>query len=421
MIDSEFAGTARHLASRLMSLARFSSTGAPAWDGDDVDPVRSQQQGRPALVHGPLDDGLLTGRAGIAVALAACSRLPGGSSAWSMVARQTMHSLLGNRPRLQLGGLGWQSGALGVARAARLVGELTGDATLNSAGREFAAQAVHALWDDIALCPPYADMLDGEAGHLAAVLAADLPIAAEPTRRAVAGQLVSQIADRATRDARGARWAMAGFAPSVVGLAHGGSGITLALSAAQASGIDSEGLIGDALRWEDGHYEASRGGWPDLRVHGRPAGLAWCHGAPGVGIAAAYRSTTIGDAFAEISYARARLAASAHRPNGSAFDGTMCHGLTGVVELHLAGAEAWPSAATQHLRAARMVARHLTRAGSSARPGWTCGVSGGRTPNVLVGLAGVAITLVRCHDPAIMPSLAHPGRPALAAQSVKRN
>ena len=421
MIDSEFAGTARHLASRLMSLAKCSSTGAPAWDGDDVDPVRFEQQGRPALVRGPLDDGLLTGRAGIAVALAACYRLPGGSSAWSMLACQTMHSILDNRPALQPGRLGWQSGALGIARAAKLVGDLAGDATLLSAGRDYAATAVQALRNNIALCPSHADLLDGEAGHLAAVLGADLPATVEPARQVVARQLVAQLAERPIRDARGARWAMAGFAPSVVGLAHGGSGIALALSAAQASGIDSDGLIGDALRWEDGHYEASRGGGPDWRVHGRPAGFAWCHGAPGVGIAAAYRSTTIADPFAEISYARAKLAAAAHRPGGSAFDGTMCHGLTGVVELHLAGAEAWPSAATQHLRSARTVARYLTRAGSSGRPGWTCGVSGGRTPNVLVGLAGVALTLVRCHDPAIVPSLAHPGLPAVAAYSVKRN
>jgi lantibiotic modifying enzyme len=421
MIDSEFAASARHLASRLMSLARFSSTGGPTWDGDDVDPVHSEQQGRPVLLHGALDDGLLTGRAGIAVALAACSRLPGGSSAWSMLARQTMHSLLGNRPALQPGGLGWQSGVLGIARAAKLVGELTGDPSLLSAGKEAAAWAIRALGDDIALCPPYADLLDGEAGHLTAVLAAELPDAAEPVRREVARRLVAQIAGRATRDARGASWAMAGIAPSVVGLAHGGSGIALALSAAQASGLAVNGLIGDALRWEDGHYAASRGGWPDLRVSERPAGLAWCHGAPGVGIAAAYRSAVIGDHFAEISYARARLAVAAHRPNGSAFDGTLCHGLSGVIELHLAGAEAWPSAAAEHVRSARMVARHLTRAASGGHPPWMCGVRGGRTPNVLVGLAGVALTLVRCHDPMVVPTLAHPGLPVAAAHSVKRS
>jgi lantibiotic modifying enzyme len=414
MNDSEFAATARHLASRLTLLAKF-GTGGPTWDGDDVDPVRSEQMGRPVLIHGSLDDGLLTGRAGIAVALAACSTLPGGSSAWSMLGRQTMHSSLENRPRLQPGVLGWQSGVLGIARAAKLVGELTDDPTLLSEGRDYAATAVQALQDNMALCPPYADLLDGEAGHLAAVLACDLPAAAEPARATVAHELVARIANRATRDARGAHWAMGGFGPSVVGLAHGGSGIALALSAAKASGLEVDGLIGEALRWEDGYYDASRGGWPDLRLNERPPALAWCHGALGVGVAAAYRSTLLGDPSAEIGYARARLAAAAHRPNGSSFDGTLCHGLAGAIELHLAGSEAWPSTAADHLRAARLVARHLTRAGSGGHPPWTCGVSSGRTPNILMGLAGVAMTLVRCHDPAIVSTLAHPGLPVAVA------
>jgi lantibiotic modifying enzyme len=195
----------------------------------------------------------------------------------------------------------------------------------------------------------------------------------------------------------------------------------LALSAAKASGIEVDGLIGDAQRWEDGYYDVSRGGWPDLRVSARPPALAWCHGAPGVGIAAAYRATLFGDELAEVTFARARLAAAAHRPNGAAFDGSMCHGLTGAVELHLAASAAWPSTSAEHLRSARLVARHLTRAGSGGHPPWTCGVSGGLTPNVLVGLAGIAITLVRCHDPSIVSTLAHPGLPASVAHSVKRN
>ena len=143
-------------------------------------------------------------------------------------------------------------------------------------------------------------------------------------------------------------------------------------------------------------------------------GLAWCHGAPGVGIAAAYRTLAGAPAGAELTFTRAsRMALAYGPPTGSApFDGTLCHGLTGLVELHLLGAEAWPTAGREHLANARTLARHLTRAGRSG-PGWVCGVRDGRTPNVLTGLAGVAYTLARCHDPALAPSLAHPGLPTL--------
>ncbi len=39
MIDTEFAAAARHLASRLYSLARFEAPGRPVWTGDDIDPT----------------------------------------------------------------------------------------------------------------------------------------------------------------------------------------------------------------------------------------------------------------------------------------------------------------------------------------------------------------------------------------------
>lgn len=416
--DTEFAATARHLASRLTSLAVFDARGRPTWTGDEVDPTQPPETDPPRLVHGPLDDGLLTGRTGIAVALAGCSTLPGASSGWSMLARRTLEAALAHRPTPAYGTLGWQSGDLGVARGAGLVGRLLGDESLVHAGRDLAGRAVEALYADPTLCPAYPDLLDGEAGHLAAVLAADLPGSAEDARRAVAADLIARLTAGAESGARGASWSMAGFAPSVVGLAHGGSGIALALTAAQAAGLRvDEGLVAAALRWEDGHYAADRGGWPDLRVDPPVPALAWCHGAPGVGIVAAARAMLVDDAATVITFTRATRAAAAHLPARTSFDGTQCHGLAGVVELHLAGAAAWPRAAGDHLRAARMVARHLTRAGQEQHPPWVCGVRGGRTPNVLTGVAGVALTVLRCHDPAIVPALTHPGPPARPASN----
>lgn len=413
MSDTEYAATARHLAARLTSLTVLDHEGRPSWTGDDIDPTQPPSTDPPRLTHGPLDDGLLTGRAGIAVALAGCADLPGGDVSWAELAHRTLQTILAERsagPGPAPGSLGWQSGDLGIARAASLVGGLLQDGSLVRAGQDLAVGAVRALRRSPSLCPPYPDLLDGEAGHLLAVLTADLPTTAESVRHEVATALVGRIEGRVRHEAQGASWLMAGYAPGVVGLAHGGSGIALALSAAAAAGIGvADALVADALRWEESHYVSEDGGWPDLRVPEPVPGLAWCHGAPGVGMSAALRSTWSEDPGAMITFTRASRAAAGHRPRGSAFDGTLCHGLTGVVELHLAGAEAWPEAAAEHLRAARVVARNLTRAGQDGRPLWTCGVVGGRTPNVLTGLAGVAITLLRCHDPSILPTVAVAG------------
>jgi len=426
MADTEYAAAARHLADRLQSLAAPGPDGAPVWSGDDVDPVRSSGQ-RVVLTHGRLDDGLLTGRTGIAAALALCARLPGGRPEWSDLASRAIRSAV--RDALEAapapGGLGWSSGWLGTARAADLVGGWSGDGALIGAGRSLAGRAVQALAGEPGWCPASPDLLDGWAGHLAALLAADLDPACEPTRHAVSAALLHRLltyADPTTPDGP-LRWPMAGSGPAVIGLAHGGSGITIALAGARAAGLPSspplDDLIARTRQWEDGHFRPDAGGWPDLRGEADVPGLAWCHGAPGVGIAAAWRTLAGSPAGAELTFTRAaRMVTTYGAPTGSApFDGTLCHGLTGLVELHLLGAEAWPAAGREHLATARTLARHLTRAGRSG-PGWVCGVRDGRTPNVLTGLAGVAYTLARCHDPALAPSLAHPGLPAAVPATV---
>ena len=422
--DTEYAAAARHLADRLQSLAAPGLDGAPVWSGDDIDPVHSTGQ-RVVLTHGRLDDGLLTGRTGIATALALCARLPGGRPAWSDLASRAVDSavLTALDAAPAPGGLGWSSGWLGTARAAGLVGRWTGDGGLIDAGRSLAGRAVRALADEPGWCPDDPDLLDGWAGHLAAVLAAELHPALEPTRRTAAAALLQRLLpygeDDPTVPDGPVSWPMAGTGPAVIGLAHGGSGITIALVGARAAGVAPddrlEALIARTLRWEDGHFRPEAGGWPDLRSDADAPGLAWCHGAPGVGIAAAYRTLAGAPVGAELTFTRAsRMALAYGQPAATApFDGTLCHGLTGLVELHLLGAEAWPAAGREHLANARTLARHLTRAGRSG-PGWVCGVRDGRTPNVLTGLAGVAYTLARCHDPALAPSLAHPGLPRRA-------
>lgn len=417
---SEYAAAALRLAARLATLAEPGPDGAPTWSGDDVDTARSTA-GQVVLEHGRLDDGLLTGRTGIATALAAAARLPGGRPEWQVVAVRAAESAvrLGDQATPAPGGLGWCSGWLGIARGAGLVATSTGDQELAAAARALAGRAVTALASDPGLCPDYPDLLDGLAGHLSAVLAAELDPAAEPARRLAATGLLARLV-RYVDDQHPTgplAWPMAGTGQPVIGLAHGGSGITVALAAAAAARVgtdtDLDDLIARTRRWEDSFFRAGPGGWPDLRAGLDVPGLAWCHGAPGVGVAAAARALAGYPDGTQETFARARSAVQTHgAPAGSApFDGTLCHGLAGLVELHLLGAEAWPAAGGEHLADARLLARRLTRAGRDGRPGWTCGVLGGRTPNVLTGLAGVAYTLARCHDPALAPSLAHPGLP----------
>lgn len=446
--DSEFARTARVLAARLISLARVDGQHEPRWSGDDVDPRSAPDlSSPPMLVHGPLDDGLLTGRAGIAVALSAASRLPGAPVDWAHLAVRTAAASV-RRSRSDLtahvppaGGIGWDSGPLGTARAATVVAGAHGAPGLAAASRHLAGLAVRRVVDRPDELPPFADLMGGLAGALAGVLSVPLDEEDEAVRADAVTLLVERIADLAVAGPIGHRWPMAGADHSVVGLAHGGSGVALALTAAAqhlaASAIGATvsspstyavGLASEAMLWEESLHAAGAGGWPDLRLAEPVPGLAWCHGAPGVGVSAALRHSLLAAAgqgsrdaaAAHVAFARARAASVAHRPVGvQAFDGSVCHGLAGVVEMHLLAAATWPAATREHVASARALATHLTRAGQVGHPTWLCGIrGGGRSPNLLVGIGGVALTLARCHDLSVGPSAADPFLGAVTPRGV---
>ena|GEM_PF-3134632 len=412
----ELGSAAVTLARRLAADAVFDRRGAPQWTGDQVDVVAGADGS--ILATGPVDDGLLTGRAGIALALAEAASYSG-DEAPAMLAAATLADVIDRRRAVARGELGWQSGDMGIAIAAERVAELLDRPDIALGGRGLAARAVAALATDDSRLPGYADLLDGSAGHLLAVLAATLPPDAEPHRAAASERLVHDLRTRVVADGAGARWPMADGDRAVTGLAHGSSGIGLALLAAAAAGVAGAdpALAEAAWMWEDAGYGAEDGGWYDLRVDEPAIGLAWCHGAPGIGIAAALRSR-VGDARgaagSEATYVRAlRSIQRARRefPDDADDDATLCHGRSGVVELHLAGAEAaWPVDAAsreEHRRAARdeasVIAAGIDPDGTTS---WRHGVRGGRSPAVLDGTAGVVLTLLRCADP--IAGLAHP-------------
>ena len=349
------------------------------------------------------------------MALSAASRLPGAPADWAHLAvRAAAASVRRSRSDLTAhvppaGGIGWDSGALGTARAATVVAGAHGAPGLAAASRHLAGLAVRRVVDRPDELPPFADLMGGLAGALAGVLSVPLDEEDEAVRADAVTLLVERIADLAVAGPIGHRWPMAGADHSVVGLAHGGSGVALALTAAAqhlaASAIGATvsspstyavALASEAMLWEESLHAAGAGGWPDLRLAEPVPGLAWCHGAPGVGVSAALRHSLLAAAgqgsrdaaAAHVAFARARAASVAHRPVGvQAFDGSVCHGLAGVVEMHLLAAATWPAATREHVASARALATHLTRAGQVGHPTWLCGIrGGGRSPNLLVGI-----------------------------------
>ncbi len=485
-----------------------------SWTGD----VTGMVGGQAVRVNRRLDDSLIGGRSGIALALAAGARalraagirpadpwrIPPDELA-SQVARDCLervsriapatrgvpiapatpvtpdvpvrshhsHDSHGSAPTERLGVI------TGVAMTARLLE----DDALTAAARSCAGTAVRGLAADPQDVPQTPDLFGGTAGQLLEVLGAELPSEVEELRRTVADTLSARLMADAVRDALGTRWNSRGAGGPVVGLAHGASGPALALAewaafaARQAAEGDQRGDQGDqgegedgspgkadgggggthsgdggadgrgggagggthsgggdpdrigaawstvldAMRWESAWYDEQLRQWRDPRGTQEPISW-WCHGAAGLGIAAA-RIRRLATArgrpeVAQLASVVLRRALRATALTWSApvpitmdgrIDGTLCHGLAGAVESVQVAAALTGDPTGEHTRAARCLARPLLRPGIDGRA-WSCGaIGGGRSPSLFTGLSGVVVTLVRLHDRRLAPSPALPG------------
>lgn len=315
--------------------------------------------------------------------------------------------------------LGFYSGLLGVAWAARRIAELVGCAGLRDEADRLLAEATAGSGGEHLL-----DLIAGNAGGILALLAlARSGAPGEPLRAAVAlGEELCRAADR-----RDGTWSWAPLRASggdfgtepLTGLSHGAAGMGLALlelSAATGRADFRDGAR-RAFAYEDLRFDETRGNWPDLRIFdgeeddadaagvdgkGRPPRFAttWCHGAPGIALAR-LRALQIdpGGAAVYRPAAVAGLATTARAVEqdleNPRFDASLCHGLTGLAEVlwtggRILGEPRYRALAVEATRA--ILARH------GARGDWPSGApSRGPSPSLMLGEAGVGYWLLRLH------------------------
>lgn len=403
----------------------------PRWSGPDL--VGDEQHW--SIVDGEVDDGLYSGRAGIALALAAAAWCTG-SQRFADVARSAARGALRGceDPRDDDGPLDLASGSAGIAFAAAWIGHLLDDTELQADARAVAGRTGHAL---VRADGPL-DLLTGAAGTALAVAAVlpDAP-AAEAALRAVAVQARATV----RRHVWGVAWPDPGGHPDLLGLAHGASGVAWALARAADPQDPDDSLLTAALEYERAWFDPHTPGWPDLRPLTGATGtapdaaepvvaagwpVAWCHGAVGIGLSrrallalsddggrsglTAQRARLTAELGAAVQAARQRLttARAALREHGHADDASLCHGLAGSVELLLA-AGTLPGA-DAHVGAARHSADLLV-AERERLGAWPCGLPRPdgdprwhEPPGLFLGLAGILLTLLRVDHPDELPS-----------------
>ncbi len=195
---------------------------------------------------------------------------------------------------------------------------------------------------------------------------------------------------------------------ALTGFSHGAAGIAWALmELAAATGEERFRAIAlEAMAYERSVYDAEEANWPDLREPEPPAPpperarfmAAWCHGAPGIGLAR-LRLLRLMDGPAIHDEIEAALRTTLRRGFGS--NQSLCHGDLGNLEVLAEASRRLPEGNRWRAEFDRQGAIVLERIEEN---GCCCGVPQGvETPSLFVGLAGIGYGLLRLADPELLP------------------
>lgn len=310
--------------------------------------------------------------------------------------------------------IGFYSGVTGIAYVSITLGETFGNQKLI----DMALQAIEGLTRDN-LDEQGLDVIAGSAGAIPALL--------EIYQKYQKNWLIDLAIQHGERLLNTARKSDIGWSwntlnmptgRDLTGFSHGTAGIAWALlELHKQTGQERFCAAAEqAFRYEQHWFSAEYQNWPDFRNLVDPTlssretpsyTLAWCHGAPGIGLSrlrayalsgkAVYRSE------AEIAL---RTTANMLMQSASAGQGnySLCHGLAGNAELLTCASQVFGDG--EYKSIADQVGQMGIEQFQKNNVPWPCGVpGGGETPNLMLGIAGVGYFYLRLFDPLKIPPI----------------
>lgn len=305
------------------------------------------------------------------------------------------------------------SGQTGLAFVLAKAAQMTGRAELYEYSKEIVSGLRDAALDPIAI-----DVVTGSAGaipvliQLASILACDEAID-------IANMHGQHLLARAVVRDDQASWQTSPNEKDahLNGYSHGASGIATALLELYAATKNNEyvQVALQALRFERMQLNRQVGNWPDHRNtsvdrqnRGETFSLAWCHGAPGIGLARLRQSQLLSDDVEikeDLETALTTTMNSLLRPwkdDGRNF--SLCHGESGNADLLIQASHDLqrPNLLEVAEQVGQNGIQHILQKG---RP-WPCGNSGaGETPSLMLGTAGIGHFYLRLFSPQRVPSI----------------
>ncbi|MFE7857959.1 type 2 lanthipeptide synthetase LanM family protein [Streptomyces sp. NPDC057403] len=367
----------------------------------------------------PAGSDLYSGTSGIALFLGYLGAITGEQSV-TLLARRALTAA-----RAQAGE--WLKEQLQAGGAAPTVGAFDGLASI-----VYALTSLGFLWDEQELLdeaselvgelPPLIprdrslDVIHGSAGCILSLLSLDA-VRPSPGTLDVAVRCGERLLATAHPVPRGIAWTTLEDQPPLGGFSHGTAGIALSLlRLAERSGEDRFRQAAlRALDYDRGLFVPGLNNWADLRVfppqsiHTDPVDVAaepprksmvaWCHGAPGIGLARLAALDQLADA---TTRAEIDTALSATRQYGFAMGHSLCHGALGNLDLLLTAARTLDRPEDHDA----LEEATATVVASIETHGFLTGVPlGVETPGLMTGLAGIGYELLRLAEPDKTPSV----------------
>jgi Lanthionine synthetase C-like protein/HopA1 effector protein family len=319
--------------------------------------------------------------------------------------------------------IGLYCGSVGIAFAAARIGTICGRPDLVQTARALAATDSGA----VRRCA-IPNLVGGHAGQVVGLLAL-AGLLADPELVAMAIPSGEWLLGAARRHTSGAwSWSTSrdGRRRGLTGLAYGAAGVGLALVELYAATRDFR-FRDAALRafaYERLWFSPAHGNWPDLRapVRGRAVDPdayrhEWCRGAPGIALSRLRAFAVLGEPIlrdeARTGFSTT-LGAARQIVDAGPADYSLCHGVSGLADVLLVGAQQAGEAGPEVDQVVGRVARGCAPYLDGRRP-WPCGIAGVEVPGLLLGLAGIGYWHLRLDSPGVVPSVQLPHETVLTS------
>ena len=202
----------------------------------------------------------------------------------------------------------------------------------------------------------------------------------------------------------------------LTGFSHGTAGIAWTLM--ELYYVTKEEKYNDAAQkafeYERSWFDPKYGNWPDLRNKNENTNaaslygsVAWCHGAPGIGLSR-LRAYDLSGGEVYKKEAEVAIGTTHKMINQSLQTGQMnfslCHGLSGNAELLIMAGMSLKN--TDFISYSQEVGDAGIKLYTNTGHAWPCGIMGaGELPGLMLGIAGIGLFYLRLYDRVHIPSI----------------